>query len=110
MPPRQMAHDVWEAISTNNNTRQTYINKLVALILTATTSSDAVRLIEVLDLCENVDKHFIENLYDNYSTNSILNVPEVVDSINPIFQKYGLNNIAISLPKAARDDDEILPF
>ena len=106
----QMAHDVWEAISTNNNTKQTYINKLVTLILTATTSLDAVRLIEILNQCENVDKRFIENIYDNYSSNNILNTREVIDSINPIFQKYGLDNIAIGLPEAVRDDDEILPF
>lgn len=106
----QMAYDVWKAISINDTTRQIYTNKLVALILTATTSSDAIRLIEILNQCENVDKRFIENIYDNYSSNSILNTREVIDSINPIFQKYGLNNIAIGMPEAVRDDDEILPF
>lgn len=107
----QMAHDVWKAISTNNNTKQTYLNKLIALILTATTSSDAIRLIGVLKQCENVDKRFIENIHDNYSSNNILNVPDVIDSINPMFQKYGLEELAIgSLPSAVRNDDEILPF
>ena len=107
----QMAYDVWKAISTNNNTKHTYLNKLTALILTAPTSFDAVHLIEVLKQCENVDKRFIENIHDNYSSNNILNVSEVIDSINPVFQKYGFKELAIgSLPSAVRNDDEILPF
>lgn len=107
----QMAYDVWAAISTNDNTKSVYFNKLVSLILNATISSDAVRLIELLKQCSNIDKRFIENIYNNFRTNNILNTSTVIDSINPLFQRYGLKKLEISQPKAIQNDnDEDLPF
>lgn len=106
----QMAHDVWVTISTNNNTKQTYLNKLVSLILTTTTTSDAERLIDVLKQCVDVDKHFIENIHDNYSSNSILNTSEIIVSLNSIFKKYGLTEVTMKWPETMWSDNEDLPF
>ena len=106
----QMAYGVWKAICTNDNTKHSYINKLVTLILNVKTSSDAVRLIEILKQCTNVDKRFIENIHDNFITNSILNTREIIDVINPIFQKYGLKTLDISIPTVSWNDDKDLPF
>lgn len=107
---KQMAYDVWVAISTNNNTKQIYLNKLVSLILTTTTTSDAERLIDVLKQCADVDKYFIENIHDNYSSNSILNTSNIIVSLNPIFKKYGLKAVTAKWPEAMWSDNEDLPF
>ena len=106
----QMAYDVWVALSTNNNTKQTYLNKLVSLILTTTTTSEAERLIDVLKQCVDVDKHFIENIHDNYSSNSILNTSEIIVLLNPIFKKYGLKEVTAKWTEAMWSDNEDLPF
>lgn len=107
---QQMAIDVWEAIANNVKTKPIYLNKLCALILNATITSDAVRFIDILKQCEGVDKHMIESVHENYSSNSILNTPEVINSINPIFQKYGLKTLTLYIPKTRQNDYEDLPF
>ncbi len=94
-----MAIDVWKAISNNDKTKPIYLNKLCAFILNATTTSDAVRFIDILKQCESVDKHMIESVHENYSSNGILNTPEIINFINPIFQKYGLKTMTLYQPK-----------
>lgn len=105
----QVAIDVWTAIATNDKTKPIYLNKLVSLLLNATTLSDAGHLINILKQCKNVDKRFIESIHDNYISNSILNTSEIIDSINPIFQKYGLKTLIIRTLETINSDD-ILPF
>lgn len=107
---KQMAIDVWKAISTNGRTKSIYLDRLASLILSATTTSDAIRLIDVLKQCADVDKHFIENIHDNYSSNSILNTSKIMDSINPIFKKYGLKAVTAKWPETMWSDNEDLPF
>ncbi|WP_301038279.1 toll/interleukin-1 receptor domain-containing protein [Parabacteroides goldsteinii] len=107
---QQMAIDVWKAISNNDKTKPIYLNKLCAFILNATTTSDAVRFIDILKQCESVDKHMIESVHENYSSNGILNTPEIINFINPIFQKYGLKTMTLYQPKTKQKDYEDLPF
>lgn len=107
---KQTATDVWKAISTNDNTTRRYLDNLVELILKVTTSDDAVRLINVLKQCKNVDKSCIVRLHDNYSSNSILNTSEIIVSLNSIFEKYGLKAVTMGWPKTMRSNDEDLPF
>ena len=105
-----MAIDVWKALSSNERTKATYLNKLVSLILNATELSDAIRFVEVIKKCENVDKYYVESLHEKLGSNRILNSQDVMDSINPIFIKYGLMPLVVS-PYAGIQNDEVeLPF
>lgn len=106
----ELATDVWRALYTNEKTRTLYLNKLVSLILNSTIKSEALKYIKIIKQCEDLGKHSVESLHDNLIDNSILNTEEVIDSINPIFQKYGLMPLStISRPAKKNDYDE-LPF
>ena len=105
-----IAFDIWKALSTNDRTKTIYWKKLVSLILSATDSSEAMQLIEVLMKCENVDKYFIEYLHENIGLNKVFNTQDVIDSLNPIFQKYGLMPLVLSSHLTIQNDKDELPF
>lgn len=105
-----VAKDVWKILSTNERTRQVYLTKLTALILNATNTKDALKYIEVLNQCENVNKHYIENLHNNFMANNILNSYEVITAMNSIFSNYGLMPLKRSAYTNVEIDNSDLPF
>lgn len=106
----ELATDVWRALYTNEKTRTVYFNKLVSLILNSTIKSEALKYIEIIKQCKDLGKHSVESLHDNLIANSILNTEEVIDSINPIFQKNGLMPLSTISRPARKDDYNDLPF
>lgn len=106
----EIAIDVWKALLVNDKTKTIYINKLISLILNATNKSDALQYIDVIKLCENVNKQFIENLHDNFKSNEILNSIDIIKSINPVFQSYGLTPLVQVVHSIEQNAYENLPF
>ncbi len=106
----ELAADVWKALYANEKTKAIYINKLVGLILNSTIKSDAIKYIEVIKQCDNLSKYYIENLHDSFTSNSILNSDDIIDSINPVFQKYGLIPLSPISLTAKHNDYNDLPF
>ena len=106
----EIAIDVWKAIHANDKTKNGYLKKLVSLILNATNKTDALQYIDIIKLCEDVNKRYIDNLYDNFRANGILNSKEVTESINPFFQNYGLMPLVPILPSIEQNGYEDLPF
>ena len=105
-----MAIEIWKALSTNDRTKAVYWRKLISLILNATDSSEAMRFIEILKKCENIDKSFIEYLHENIGSNKVLNSQDVIDSVNLVFQKYGLMPIVLSSHLTIQNNEDELPF
>ena len=106
----EIAIDVWKAISTNDKTKSIYENKLVAIILNATSENDALHFIDVIKQCDNVSKHQIENLHDNFISNGILNSVRIINAINPLFQKYGLSSLSQVSQSDVENNYDNLPF
>ena len=105
-----MALEIWKTVSTNDRTKAVYWKKLVSLVLDASDSSEAMRFIEILKKCENVDKYFIEYLHENIGANKVLNSQDVIDSVNLVFQKYGLMPIVLSSHLTIQNNEDELPF
>lgn len=105
-----LAADVWTAISINEKTKISYLNKLISLILNVTDKSEALKYIDVLKRCENVNKQFIEYLHENFGKNSVLYTSNIIDSVNSLFRKYGLVPIELVPNKKEQIDYEELPF
>lgn len=106
----ELASDVWKALYTNERTKAVYFNKLVSLILNSTIKYDAQKYIGIIKRCDDLSKHFVENLHSNILANSILNSEDVIDSINPLFQKYGLMPLSAISHSAKMNDYNNLPF
>lgn len=106
----EIAIDVWKAISTNDKTKSIYENKLVAIILNATSENDALHFIDVIKQCDNISKHQIENLHVNFMSNSILNSLGIINAINPVFQKYGLEALSQVPQSSIENINDNLPF
>lgn len=106
----ELASDVWKALYTNERSKVVYFNKLVSLILNSTVKSDAVKYIEIIKKCEDLGKYFVESLHNNLSANIILNSEDVIDSINPLFQKYGLMPLSAISHSDPKNDYNDLPF
>ena len=106
----EIAQEIWSAIISNNKTRTIYMSKLIKLILNAKNTEEATQFISVLLQIENTDKQFIEYLYTNFSSNSILHSQYVLDAINPLFKKYGLALLepGANNPESISNDE--LPF
>lgn len=106
----EMADDIWRTIATNDRTKSLYLNKLVALILNSTNEENALRYLGVIEKVPNLDKYYIENIHNNYNSNSLLMLSNVLEKANTIFKSYGLSEISenIAMPKPIVDDD--LPF
>ncbi len=106
----EIACDVWTAIHTNEITKTTYFKKIVELILNAKNNNDAMHFISILGNCTEINKQHIENLHENWSSNSILFSSDVISSINPLFMKYGLTPITDISQLILPTDQEELPF
>lgn len=106
----ELATDVWKALYTNERTKTVYFNKLVSLILNSTLKSDAVKYIEIIKKCDDLSKYFVESLHNNLIANNILNSEDVIDSINPLFQKYGLMPLSAISHSGHKNDYNDLPF
>lgn len=106
----EVANDIKNIISTNEKTKQIYLKKLVNLIINANNKLDALKYIEIIKKCENVNKYYIENLHDNFKTNEILNTSDVIESINSLFNIYGLESIICISPSSIKENNSYLPF
>lgn len=106
----ELAADVWKALYVNEKTKAIYINKLVGLILNSTTKSDAIKYIDVIKQCDNLSKYYIENLHNCFTSNSILNSDDIIDSINIVFLKYGLVPLSPLSRSVKHNDYNDLPF
>ncbi len=107
---KEVADDVMNAILVHDSTKSIYLNKLVALIFNATNIDDAKRFIQVLANLQQVDKWYIEQLHSNYSTNAVLNDTDLLSTVNPIFQKYGLAQLSMTTANNSYRIDDDLPF
>ncbi len=107
---KDVAHDVWYAIYTNEKAKTIYYKKIVGLILNGTNKSDVMQFVKVLHNCEGVNKQYIEILHDNWTSNSMLNSSDAIELVNPIFKKYGLPTLALALQKNEQIENDDLPF
>lgn len=105
-----IANEVWKIISQNERTKSIYFSKLIALVLGATNEEDARHLINVIKKCGNINKQNIENLYENFTSNNILNTAELIDLVNPIFKSYGLPPLTRKSSSILLNDGTDLPF
>lgn len=107
-----VAKNVWLTIITNEKTKLIYFKKLIEVILNTTNESDALQYIKVLENCKGISKQYIEKLRDNWNHNFFLfTSQELVDSINPVFEKYGLTKLGGEESKNEKQIDyDELPF
>lgn len=106
----EIAVDIWKVLITNEKVRSIYFNKFIKLILSATNLSDAKNFIKILNECNNVDKHYIKNLHENFSLNAILNNSEILKIINPIFEKYNIKPLYVTKQVDEMSLHDDLPF
>lgn len=105
-----MAKELTKAICANEFTRGEYFVKLVNLILNASSEDIALRFIQVISEAEYKDKQYVGLLHDNFANNQILMNENVLDAVNPLFLKYGFEELQIQHLTASADDDLDLPF
>lgn len=105
-----LAADLWTVLYKNEMTREIYLNKFVELILKSTVKTEALKYIEIIKQCENLDKSYVKKLHENLISNIILNSKEVIDSINPLFQKYGLMSRITTSYITTQNNNTDLPF
>ncbi len=91
MKANDVAKNIWKILSTNDNTQRIYLGKFVSLILNATNENDALQYIEILMKCDQISRHYVENLYKNITSNDTLNKSKVLNVINPFFERFGLD-------------------
>lgn len=106
----EIAQEVWSALLSNSKTRSIYLNRLIKIILNAKTAKEATQYIIVLLRIENMDKQYIEYLYNNLSANSILNTQNVLNTLNSLFEKYGFVPLKPGTNKSESSDNDELPF
>lgn len=106
----ELAYDVWRALFTNDRTKSTYQNKVIAITLNSTNKKDAKHYIDIIKQMDNLDKSLVENLHENFASNNILNSEDVIDSANQIFQKYGLMPLSCTTQSAIQNEIDNLPF
>ena len=105
-----MAKEVLKAICTNEFTRGEYYTKLINLVLNASSEGMAIKYIQVIAEAEYLDKQYISLLHDNFTNNQIIMTGNVLDAINPLFIKYGMEELRIIHTLSSNDDDLELPF
>lgn len=106
----EIAQEIWSALLSNSKTRSVYLNRLIKIILNAKTPKEATQSIFVLLQIENMDKQYIEYLYNNLSANSILNTQDVLNTLNSLFGKYGFEPLMPGANKSDSYDNDELPF
>lgn len=105
-----MAEEVAKAICANEYTRGEYFTKLVNLVLNASSAATALRFIHVLREIEYLDKQFVGLLHDNFPDNQSIMTNQVLDAINPLFRKYGIEELQMTYSSINEVDDTDLPF
>lgn len=85
-------------------------HQLVNLILNASSESIALRFIQVLSEADNIDKQFVNLLHDNFANNQTIMKENVLDSVNPLFKQYRIEELKIVNTSNAQIDDLDLPF
>ena len=63
-----------------------------------------------MNQCNNIDRHFIKKLHENFSSNAILNNSEILKDINPIFEKYNIKPLYLIKQTNAINSYDDLPF
>ena len=105
-----MAKELTNAICVNEFTRGEYFSKLVNLVLNASTETTALTLIQVLSNADYLDKQYVSLLHDNFANNQTIMKKNVLEAVNPLFQKYGLSELQFVKPSNNQIDDLDLPF
>ena len=105
-----MAKELTKAICANEFTRGEYFTKLVNLILNAASEAIAIRFIQVLSEAEYLDKQYVGLLHDNFTNNQVVMTDDVFNAVNPLFKKYGFEEVQIKKPSTNEYDDMDLPF
>ena len=105
-----MAQELTNAICVNEFTRGEYFTKLVNLILNASSETTALKFIEVLSEVEYMDKQYVSLLHDNFANNQTIMKENVLAVVNPLFRKFGLDELQIVQTSNNQDDDMDLPF
>lgn len=105
-----VAFAVWKAISTNDKTKTKYINYLISLILNSSNAKDAIKYINILAQCQDVDKGFIESLHGNFKSNEVLNSEKVLKEVNPIFITHELMPLSVTQETPVQSESMDLPF
>ncbi|WP_177172087.1 toll/interleukin-1 receptor domain-containing protein [Prevotella sp. khp7] len=105
-----MAQELTKAICVNEFTRDEYFTKLVNLVLNASSETTALKFIQVLSEAVYMDKQYVSLLHDNFASNLTIMKENVLEAVNPLFQKYGLNELQIVIPSNNQGDDIDLPF
>lgn len=105
-----MAQELAKAICVNELTRGDYFTKLGNLILNASSENTALKFIHVLSEAEYMDKQYVILLHDNFANNQTIMKENVLEAVNPLFQKYGLSELQIVIPSNNQDDEMDLPF
>lgn len=105
-----MAEEIVKTICVNEITRGEYFTKLVNLILNASSEQSAIRFIKVLLEVDYLDKQYVSLLHDNYTNNQTLMKGKVLETVNPLFRKFGLSDVEIRQQESSEIDDLDLPF
>lgn len=105
-----MARDVVKTICANEMTRGEYFTKLVNLIINASSVEISTQFIGVLKEADYLDKQYVELLHENIGSNQTILKNEVMAVVNPLFKKYGLEEIEIRAQESKKDEDWDLPF
>ena len=105
-----MAQELTKAICVNEFTRGEYFTKLVNLVLNASSETTALKFIQVLSEAEYLDKQYVSLLHDNFANNQTIMKENVLEAVNPLFQKYGVSALQLVIPSNNQDDNIDLPF
>lgn len=105
-----MAKKVFKAICANEITRGEYFTKLVNLVLNASSENTALLFVQVLSIAEYMDKQYVSLLHDNFANNQNIVTVKVLNAVNPLFRKYGLNELQLVRQANSILDDTDLPF
>lgn len=105
-----MAKELTKAICINEFTRGEYFTKLVNLVLNASSETIALNFLQVLSDADYLDKQYVSLLHVNFASNQTIMKDDVLQAVNPLFQKYGLSELQIVPPSNVQDDDSELPF
>lgn len=105
-----MAKELTKAICANEFTRGEYFTKLVNLVLNASSETTALNFIKVLSEAEYLDRQYVGLLHDNFANNQTILKEEVLDAVNPLFKKYGIEELRIVQHTNRKLYDMDLPF
>lgn len=114
VPSQETANDMAKvltrAICVNEFTREEYFTKLVNLVLNASAETLALKFIRVLSKADYLDKKYVNLLHDNFAGNQTIMKKNVLETVNPLFQRFGLSELHIKRPTTNQSEDMDLPF